>query len=164
MQFTNPFTRPGHWFKGSLHIHSTASDGELAPEEVIGWYARRGYHFLALTDHGAWSEGRAVGDGFITISGVELDGIDPQAGLFHLVGLGARRPPDLSAGASTSMQEAVNRLHDAGGLVVMAHPYWSGQMSKDLLPLDGCFALEVYNGGCEVDDAKGFSAAHWDDL
>jgi hypothetical protein len=164
MQFTNPFTRPGHWFKGSLHIHSTASDGELAPEEVIGWYQRRGYHFLALTDHRVWSEGRAVGDGFITISGVELDGIDPQAGLFHLVGLGARRPPDLSAGASTSMQEAVNRLHDAGGLVVMAHPYWSGQMSKDLLPLDGCFALEVYNGGCEVDDAKGFSAAHWDDL
>jgi hypothetical protein len=30
--------------------------------------------------------------------------------------------------------------------------------------LDGCFALEIYNGGCEVDDAKGFSTVHWDDL
>jgi hypothetical protein len=164
MQFASPFALPGRWFKGSLHIHSSASDGNLTPDEVIAWYQSRGYQFLALTDHGIWSESRAVGDGFITLSGVELDGIDPQAGLFHLVGLGGRRPPDLSRAASSSMQEAINQLHDSGALVVMAHPYWSGQMSRDLLDLEGCMGLEVYNGGCEVDDAKGFSVVHWDDL
>ena len=62
------------------------------------------------------------------------------------------------------MQQAADRLRDAGGLVMLAHAYWSGQMSKDLLGLEGCFSLEVYNGGCDVDDAKGYSAVHWDDL
>jgi hypothetical protein len=37
-------------------------------------------------------------------------------------------------------------------------------MSKDLAELEGCFSLEVYNGGCEVDNARGFSTVHWDDL
>ena len=32
MHFANPFARPGQWFKGNLHIHSTVSDGERTPE------------------------------------------------------------------------------------------------------------------------------------
>jgi hypothetical protein len=32
------------------------------------------------------------------------------------------------------------------------------------LGLHGCLGLEVYNGGCEADNAKGFSTVHWDDL
>jgi hypothetical protein len=162
--YTHPFTQPGQWFKGCLHTHSTASDGERTPEQVVAWYRRRGYHFLALTDHHVWAEGGPVDGGFITIGGIEVDGIDPQAGLFHLVGLGLCQPPDMSGEASASMQAAINRLRDAGGLVVMAHPYWSGQMSRDLLGKDGCIGLEVYNGSCEVEDAKGYSAVHWDDL
>ncbi|HFD40237.1 MAG TPA: phosphotransferase [Anaerolineae bacterium] len=159
----NPFTQPGRWFKGCLHVHSTASDGRLAPDEVLAWYRQRGYHFVALTDHDVWTQGRTFSDGFITLSGIEIEGMDPQRGLFHLVGLGLRRPPDLH-GAGASMQTAINRLREADGRVVIAHPYWSGQRSADLLDLSGCFGLEVFNGGCEVDDAKGFSAVHWDDL
>jgi len=162
-QCANPFALPGHWFKGSLHIHSTASDGKLTPDEVVAWYRSRGYHFLALTDHGVLSEAQSLADDFITLSGIEVEGIDPSAGFYHLVGLGLRRLPNPSD-ENLSMQEAANRLRAAGGLVCLAHPYWSGQMSKDLLGLEGCFALEVYNGGCEVDDAKGLSVVHWDDL
>jgi hypothetical protein len=58
----------------------------------------------------------------------------------------------------------VDRVATVARLVVMAHPYWSGQRSADLLPIERCSLLEVYNGGCDVDDAKGFSAVHWDDL
>ena len=160
----NPFTQPGHWFKGSIHIHSTASDGELTPDEVTAWYRDRGYRFLALTDHRVLSEAHSLADGFIALSGIEWDGIDQEAGLYHLVGLGLQRSPELNGGEQVSMQEAANQLRAAGGLVCLAHPYWSGQMSKDLLPLEGCFGLEIYNGGCEVDDAKGMSTVHWDDL
>ena len=98
----------------------------------MAWYRSRGYHFVALTDHRVWAEGRPLADEFITLGGIEVDGIDPQAGLFHLVGLGLRRPPDLGGRAGASLQEAIHRLRDAGGLVVLAHPYWSGQMSSDL--------------------------------
>jgi hypothetical protein len=164
MHFANPFAEPGWWFKGSLHIHSTASDGELAPDEVMGWYRERGYHFVALTDHGVWSEARSLDAGFVTISGIEVERFDPEGGEYHLVGLGLARPPILDEGEFLPIQEAIDPLRAAGGRVILAHPYWSGQLSKDLLELEGCFALEVYNGGCEVDNARGFSTVHWDDL
>jgi hypothetical protein len=164
MHFANAFARPGRWFKGSLHIHSTASDGRLKPEAVLDWYRSRGFHFMALTDHDVLSESQAIADDFIALSGIELQGIDPVAGLFHLVGLGLEAPPKLGGATALSMQESVDRLRAAGALVSIAHPYWSGQMSKDLLGLEGCFALEVYNAGCEILDCKGLSVVHWDDL
>jgi hypothetical protein len=164
MHFVNPFAQPGQWFKGNLHIHTTVSDGELTPDEVIDWYRERDYHFLALTDHGVPAEARVVAADFITLSGIEVDGVDPESGLYHLVGLGLSGPLGVTSRETMPLQEAINRLRDGATLVLLAHPYWSGQMSTDLLPLDGCFALEAYNGACEIDDAKGFSTVHWDDL
>ena len=46
-----PFSKPGTFRKGNIHTHSTASDGELAPEEVCRRYRDGGYDFLAITDH-----------------------------------------------------------------------------------------------------------------
>lgn len=53
--FTNPYadvpwgeTRD---FLANLHTHTTYSDGEFAPHEVIDLYHKRGVHILALTDH-----------------------------------------------------------------------------------------------------------------
>lgn len=164
MDFTDPFSQPGCWFKGNLHVHSTASDGELTPEQVIDWHRQRGYHFLALTDHGVVAQARTVAADFITLSGIEVDGVDPQRGLYHVVGLGLAGPPGVGTRETLPAQQAINQLRDAGAQVFMAHPYWSGQMSKDLLDLEGCFGLEAYNGASEVDDARGFSMVHWDDL
>ena len=164
MHYHAPFARSGRWFKGQLHVHSTASDGELPPEAVLDWYRNQGYHFVALTDHEVLSESRAMAGDFIALSGIEVQGMDPAAGLFHLVGLGLQKPPDLSGSTTLSMQETVNHLRAAGALVSIAHPYWSGQMSKDLLGVEGCYALEVYNAGCEVLECKGLSTVHWDDL
>ena len=159
-----PFNLPGHWFRGNLHVHSTTSDGDLPPEQVIQFYREHGYRFLAFTDHRVLSPGRRVAEDFIVLSGIEADGRDPESGLYHLVGLGTAHAPDILWGEPLSIQAAVDRMRAAQGLVMLAHPYWSGQMSKDLLVLEGCFGLEVYNGGCDVDDAKGLSAVHWDDL
>ena len=39
------------FLKGGLHCHTTRSDGQLPPEEVIRLHAENGYDFLALTDH-----------------------------------------------------------------------------------------------------------------
>ena len=39
------------WWKGNLHAHSLWSDGDDFPEMVADWYKRKGYHFLALSDH-----------------------------------------------------------------------------------------------------------------
>ena len=170
--FANPFAQPGQWFKGNLHTHSTTSDGQLTPDEVVDWYRSRGYHFLALTDHRIPSEARSVAEDFILLSGIEIDGIDPTVGLFHVIGLGFERAPDLSLyegspswlETTVDMQQMIDGLRAAGAITFLAHPYWSGEMSKNLLDMEGCFGLEVWNGACEVWDCKGLSAVHWDDL
>jgi hypothetical protein len=46
------------WYKGNLHTHSLWSDGNDYPEMIVDWYARHGYHFLALSDHNVLSQGR----------------------------------------------------------------------------------------------------------
>jgi hypothetical protein len=163
-QFANPFALEGQWFKGNLHTHSTLSDGELSPEAVLAWYRGQGYHFLALTDHDLLARARQVAQDFITIGGIEVEGIDPDSGLYHLIGLGATSQPDLGVRQVFPMQEAVRRLLAVSRLAVLAHPYWSGQMSKDLLAPDGCVGLEILNGGCEVDAGRGYSTVHWDDV
>jgi hypothetical protein len=159
-----PFSLPGNWYRGILHVHSTRSDGERTPDEVLAWYRAQGYHFLALTDHDVLSQAGAPADDFVTLSGIEVEGIDPDAGLYHLLGIGGQEPPDIEFLQVLPLQEAVDRVAAVARVVVMAHPYWSGQRSADLLGIEGCALLEVYNGGCDVDDAKGTSAVHWDDL
>src|SRR5262245_10643395 len=47
---------PKYW-KGNLHTHSFWSDGDDFPEMIADWYARHGYHFLALSDHNVLAEG-----------------------------------------------------------------------------------------------------------
>jgi hypothetical protein len=46
------------WLKGNLHTHSLWSDGNDYPEMIVDWYARHGYHFLALSDHNVLSQGQ----------------------------------------------------------------------------------------------------------
>ena len=46
------------WFRGNLHTHSLWSDGNDYPEMIVDWYARRGYQFLALSDHNVLGQGR----------------------------------------------------------------------------------------------------------
>lgn len=37
--------------KGGLHLHTTCSDGELTPQAIAEEYEKRGYDFIAFTDH-----------------------------------------------------------------------------------------------------------------
>jgi predicted metal-dependent phosphoesterase TrpH len=74
-----------------LHIHSSASDGRLSPEEVVRESARLGLKVIALTDHDtvagvgpALSAARAFPE-LMVIPGVELSTDEPQ-GEVHVLG------------------------------------------------------------------------------
>jgi len=41
----------GQWYKGNVHVHSTASDGGKTLAEMAEMYASAGYDFLCRTDH-----------------------------------------------------------------------------------------------------------------
>lgn len=64
--------------RGCLHIHTTCSDGELSPQRIADEYSRRGYDFIAFTDHDYLlkpdyrSEYERVCSDLVIFSGVEL--------------------------------------------------------------------------------------------
>jgi hypothetical protein len=164
MIFANPYKKPGQWYKGNLHTHSTNSDAMATPEQVIDFYRARDYHFMAFTEHRLLTPTSRPSEDFLIISGVEVDATDPLAGVYHLNALGLKELPKIDFGETFPMNEAVSLIRAVGGKPFLCHPYWSQEMSKDLLRLQGCFGIEVWNGACEAWDCKGLSVVHWDDM
>lgn len=163
--FDNPFTSPGRWYRANLHAHTTNSDGDLSPEDCASCYARAGYDILAITDHWCVSDAATPGPGFFLLPGVELDGGRPaQGGSYHIVGLNVRTRGKLARPEGATAQQLVDTIRELGGDAFVAHPYWSGLMASDMLSLQGCFAVEVYNTGCDLEILRGYSTVHWDDL
>ncbi|HZS87838.1 MAG TPA: CehA/McbA family metallohydrolase [Chloroflexota bacterium] len=157
------FSQPGAWYKGNLHCHSTQSDGARAPEEVVAFYQEQGYDFLALSDHRRVTDTTQFATpGFLPLAAMEIDGHDALVnGPYHMLAIGLHdlreQPPDAG----------LTRLLDAiaadGGISVFCHPYWLGACATDLLALDRCLGLEVYNANCEVEVGKGDARQCWDD-
>lgn len=64
--------------KLDLHIHTTASDGTLEPEEIVEWAVRRGLSGISITDHDTVSgierciKHAEKYEDFVIIPGIEL--------------------------------------------------------------------------------------------
>lgn len=163
MQTLNPFRAPGRWLRGNTHSHSTESDGRLPLPARFAQYRDAGYDFLVLTDHGKVSDVSAcTTSGFLAVSGSELHPPNPYGGdRYHFVAINIHEPVPYDNRHPNEVIEAVTAQ---GGLSVLCHPYWCGHSLRDLAPLRGYFAVEVYNDTCEQLIGKGHSEAHWDDL
>ena len=95
----NAFDREGTFLKGSLHCHSTRSDGQDAPEDVIRTYYEHGYQFMALTDHNIFSRMTRSDLPITMLSGIERDmtilGFRKDRPLcVHIVGIGDPAAPE----------------------------------------------------------------------
>jgi hypothetical protein len=147
-----PFDKPGRFYRGNLHTHSTQSDGKLSPEAVCARYRELGYDFLALTDHFMGAYDFPVTDtrpyrnaDFTTILGAELHGGATEFGeWWHLLAVGlpldfAPTPPDQSG------PELAARALAAGAYLAIAHPAWYVLSEADVMSIDGAHAIEVYN-------------------
>ncbi|QYX55654.1 CehA/McbA family metallohydrolase [Roseovarius sp. SCSIO 43702] len=157
------FSRPGRFFRGNLHTHSTRSDGELSPEDVCRRYRAEGYDFLALTDHFLGQYDYPLtdttpfrGEGFTTILGAELhSGTMENGELWHILAVGL--PPDFAPSNSPHFRpvadqetgpEIAARAREAGAFVAVAHPQWSGMTLADARSIEAAHAVEIYNHGC----------------
>lgn len=85
-------TRP---LKADFHTHSSASDGTLAPAELIIASAQRGLSHIALTDHdttGGLAEASAAGEehGVLVVPGIEFSA-QVDVGELHILGYGIDR-------------------------------------------------------------------------
>ena len=153
------FAKPGQFWRGNLHTHSTRSDGRLSPEEVCRQYAEAGYDFLALTDHFLarydWPLTDTTpyrSDRFTTIIGAEIHTGQMQLGnLWHMVAVGL--PFDFAPTAPSESGPALaQRALAAGAFVAAAHPQWFCMTEADMLSLGDVHAIEIFNSGCGDDN------------
>jgi len=151
----------GPWYKGNLHIHSTASDGGKTFAELEDMYAGAGYDFLFRTDHWVASDVAAEGsepedDELLWMDGIELDGPDGTGANFHVVCLGRFT----GLGREMGLEAGMAAVREQGGLTILAHPHWCGNSFDDALrhDFDG---VEVYNHVCRWLNGKGDGGAYW---
>ncbi|HEV2121530.1 MAG TPA: PHP domain-containing protein, partial [Chloroflexota bacterium] len=85
-----PHAPPVVWSEVDLHLHTTASDGRLTPQELVSLAVSRELKVIALTDHDS-TEGveegveTARGTGLEVITGVEIN-TDSVQGEAHVLG------------------------------------------------------------------------------
>ncbi len=141
-------------YRVNLHMHTTLSDGKLDPVAAAQGYRTKGYDAVALTDHWFFGMGSENED-FTILPGAEYNtiGNDTAAGVWHIVGLGMSRQPNLTKGCSDP-QEIINGIHDAGGMAILAHPAWSLNTPEDILKLSGIDAVEIYNSVSGVHQSR----------
>ncbi|WP_039020174.1 PHP domain-containing protein [Halocynthiibacter namhaensis] len=163
------YSKPGRFFRGNLHTHSTLSDGLVTPEEVCRRYKAEGYDFISLTDHFVglydWPIADTTAfhdDEFTTIAGAELhSGAQENGDLWHIVAVGLPKdfaPSKTKFFSVTDDQETgpeiAQRARDAGAYVILAHPEWSGLTNADARSIEAAHAVEGYNHSCYVDCAR----------
>jgi len=158
-----PFDKPGRFYRGNLHAHSTNSDGSRRPEELAHLYREAGYDFLAITDHFRQRYGFPITDtrpyrrqGFTTLLGAELHAPATALGEdWHLLAVGL--PHDFPPRhPSEGGPELARRAVEAGAFVGIAHPAWYGLTPADAESLEGAaHAVEVYNHSASEDNDRG---------
>jgi hypothetical protein len=165
------FSRPGRFFRGNLHTHSSRSDGVLDPVAVAAHYREAGYDFLALTDHFLPRYGFPITDTrpfrtnrFTTILGAEVHApANSQGEPWHILCVGL--PEDFPPTGETETGVALAaRAADAGAFIAIAHPQWSSLGIEDGRALPMAHAVEVYNNGCALESGRGDGAALLDQL
>ena len=165
--------------KGGLHCHTTRSDGEVEPDEVIRIHHAHGYDFLALTDHRYYNYKNFAPNVPITIiPGMEFDNTfeyDNGFRCFHTVCIGPakedgngfeqdQRPESGKAKNQEEYQPYLDDIHAKGNLTIYCHPQWSSTPARTFEKLEGDFAMEIWNSGCVIECDMDADAAYWDEL
>jgi hypothetical protein len=166
--------------KGNLHTHSTRSDGQYEPEDVIQAYKDRGYDFMCLSDHEIYFKSNQFdNERFIVLHGYEMAcemsrRITGQQ--YHIHGLLDSslcsenefehdeehvKPNFVSL---DTIQSMMDEMICKGNMIIMNHPEWSRNKPEDLLKLQGYSAIEIYNHQSELDEAAGYGLSYWDYL
>ncbi|MGB1106981.1 MAG: PHP domain-containing protein, partial [Candidatus Puniceispirillaceae bacterium] len=156
---TTLFTSAAGVFRGNLHGHSTHSDGQNSPADVVRLHREAGYDFTCLSEH-LWTDPRfsapTIIDAtafdsadFITIISAELHcpgKAHDRDGLWHIVANGL--PADFPvADSSETGPELVARAVAAGAYVTIAHPEWYSLTDDEArsLAAAGAHGVEIYN-------------------
>lgn len=139
------------WFKGNTHCHTTNSDGDETPENVVKWYKAHGYQFLVITDHDVLTDIKPLdtentGD-FLLIPGEEIS--DHSNGVpIHLNALNITEHIEPQHGNSKveTLQQNIDAIVKAGGIATINHPNWRWAFTDvEMSQLRNVILFELYN-------------------
>src|SRR5256885_1162148 len=160
---SDPFSASGTWLRCALHAHTTRSDGEMEPDELIHHYEAADFDVLAITDHWIRTEAEST-EQLLLIPSSELSCRLPGEPDGHLLAFGIDEDPLEFVRTRPDLEEAATWVAEHDGVSYLAHPYWSGLAPAELALGDGVAGIEVYNAGCELETGRGLASVHWDDL
>ncbi len=150
-----------NWLQGSIHYHTTNSDGSESVQTMVTTYRDvGGQDFSCIADHDYISNANAYTTGnFLGINGVEA------SSSAHCVGFGVSGSGSFSGGSS--LQSEINAIVTAGGVPMVAHPKWSTDyasygMISLIEAMTGCKHISVYNWYCQDLWGFGNSEVIWD--
>ncbi|TMK25998.1 MAG: hypothetical protein E6G64_15360, partial [Actinobacteria bacterium] len=136
------------WLRCALHAHTTRSDGELEPDELVRHYEAAEFDVLAITDHWIRTEADST-DRLLVVPSSELSCRLPDEADGHLLAFGIDEDPLEFVRTRPDLVSAAAWVDHHGGVAYLAHPYWTGVSPGGLSLSDGVAGLEVYNAGCE---------------
>jgi hypothetical protein len=139
-----------HEYLGSIHLHTTASDGAATHEEVASIASRAGLHFLIVTDHNVLTRGV---DGWyedvLLLVGEEIHDRKRSPEANHYLALGIEEPV---IGDGTAPQAVIDAVNARGGFGFLAHPFehspaFTGEPELPWLDwqVTGYTGLEIWN-------------------
>jgi hypothetical protein len=168
------------WYRGNTHAHTTNSDGNAPPAEVVRWYHDHGYAFVVVTDHEQITDvaplnARYASPGrFVVLSGEEItqrvaDETHPERRRqAHVVGIGLTRPVlplgerGIAAGVTVASTYARNiaAVRAAGGIAQVNHPNFRWSIAPhDLAHVPDSTLFEVWSTHPLVNNLGGVDAA-----
>lgn len=149
-----------------LHVHTTASDGQLTVPEIPARAREAGVAVVAVTDHDrvhpALSAPVAVRDGVTVVRGLELR-VDTGERRFDLLGYGVDPTPALTAELDRIQRDRVRRARTMVDLVEsetgvaldltveagIGRPHVARAVAESAAPYDYAGAFEhLIGGGC----------------
>lgn len=175
--------KTGHFYKANFHSHTTVSDGNLTPLESKKLYKEHGYQIVAYTDHRIYKNHSELNDDeFLAVAAYEVD-INEAADFedfsriktYH-INLFDTEPdqnkekkemspcPKLKYADVEYINKYITEMKELGFIACYNHPYWSLQNYDDIKGLEGFFAMEIYNYGCEHDGLYGYNPQSYDEM
>ena len=123
--------------KIDFHVHSCYSpDSSITLKQVVAFAKKRGLDGVAITDHNTVKGAlKLKTKEIIVIPGIEVSTLQG-----HLLGINLTT----SIPAKLGMEETIQKIHDAGGIAIAAHPtaFYKSAATKKVTCYD---AVEVMN-------------------
>ncbi|WP_017295819.1 PHP domain-containing protein [Geminocystis herdmanii] len=144
------FSCPNHY---NFHLHTNCSDGQLTPEALVEQALSIGLKGFTITDHHSVNGFDRAKNYLTKLShryhnlphlwtGIEITS-ELNGTNVHILGYGFNPEArslqkylrgDAPQGKDAEAKRVINSLHEAGGLVVLAHPARYRRSAKELIP------------------------------